>query len=107
MGQPFPDLKSNATILLQAAQPAMPKLASGKFGLTLTMAVLLHLHPDSEWIFGEMLRVTEGYLVVIGIEKQSNYKVLARQYRQDFESLGAIQIHDVLPTHTTRIFRPR
>jgi SAM-dependent methyltransferase len=112
MAKTFPDLHASATILNEAVETALPQMTDGQFDLTFTMAVRLHIHPDSEWIFDDMLRVTRGHLVVIENEDQSSYKIFPRKYREIFESRGAVQIHEewmgeALPNYIVRIFRPR
>lgn len=111
MGQHFPDLLLDATILNEPVETALPKLGDRQFDLTFTMAVLLHIHPDSEWVFDDMLRVTDKHLIVIENENQSSYKIFPRNYREIFESRGAVQIYEepveALPNYVSRVFRPR
>ena len=40
--------------------------------LVFTMAVLEHIHLDSEWVFSEMARIAKKYLITIEDEKNSS-----------------------------------
>ena len=65
-----------------------------QFGIVFTMAVLEHIHTDSEWIFPEMARITEKYLITIEDERSLSWRHFPRKYKKIFESLGMKQIQE-------------
>jgi SAM-dependent methyltransferase len=76
----FPDTAANATLLVGAAEETLPTFADGAFDLTFTMAVLEHIHPDSEAIFDEIRRITSGVLITIEDERSRSWRHFARDY---------------------------
>jgi SAM-dependent methyltransferase len=89
MRQTFPEL--SARIRIGTIEDLLP--VSPVFHLIFTVAVLVHIHPDSDWIFAEMAKKTRNYLITI--EDEVTYKSsrhVARNYQGIFESLGMKQI---------------
>lgn len=110
MAELFPDTASNATILNMPVEDAIVTLPDRHFALVFCKAVLLHIHPDSDWVFEHMARVTGGTLLVVENEDQQSYKLFPRQYRPIFEGHGMVQLDErTLPeignTYTARAFR--
>jgi 2-polyprenyl-3-methyl-5-hydroxy-6-metoxy-1,4-benzoquinol methylase len=66
----------------------------GQHDLVFTMAVLEHIHKDSEWIFTEIARVTKKYMITIEDERNISERHFPRNYRQVFEELGLHQISE-------------
>lgn len=105
----FPDMASHTQLHNSAAEEFMPKLEDDSFDVMYTMAVLLHIHPDSEWIFEHMVRATKKHLIIIEAEASVEYKLYARNYKAVFEGLGMTEVFSepmpVMPNYTTRIFK--
>lgn len=95
MGQYYPDLEKNATIITGSIEDWI-KTNNNKFELVFTMAVLEHIHNDSEWIFPEISKITKNYLITIEDEKTVSSRHFPRNYQNIFEKLGMKQIfwHD-------------
>lgn len=88
----YPELGSTATLINAPVEDSIGHMADGSFDLVYTMAVLEHIHPDSEWIFGEMARITRTLLVTVEDERGVSVRHTPRDYRQVFEGLGMRQI---------------
>lgn len=58
-----------------------------------TMAVLMHIHPDSDWIFKEMSARADN-LVMIEDERAKGPRAAVRNYRGIFEAIGMQQIEE-------------
>ena len=77
------------------------------------MAVLEHIHPDSEFVFSERVRIAKNFLITIEDERGLSWKHSPRNYRRVFESRGAVQVwgfacgevKGLSPTYVARIFR--
>jgi len=105
----FPEMAQAAKLNNSSAEEFMPSLSGRQFDVIYTMAVLLHIHPDSEWIFEHMARATGKYLVIIEAESSIEYKLYARNYKTIFEGYGMTEIFSeampVMGNYTTRVFR--
>jgi len=88
----YPELGSMATLINAPIEDVIGSMAARSFDLVYTMAVLEHIHPDSEWIFGEMARITRSLLVTVEDEHGVSVRHTPRNYRQVFEGLGMRQI---------------
>lgn len=90
MRERFPDMQP--TIYQGALEDRVKDL--GRYDLVFTMAVLEHIHRDSEWVFKEMARITQKCLITIEDEKNVSERHFPRNYRQIFESLGMRQVYE-------------
>jgi len=59
------------------------------------MAVLEHIPTESEFIFGEMCRITRHLLITIEDEQGISWRHFPRNYQRVFESLGLKQIEEI------------
>ena len=59
-----------------------------------TMAVLEHIHPDSEWIFEEMVSKANKHIITIEDEHGTSWRHFVRNYKNVFENLGLTQIYE-------------
>ena len=85
-----------------------------KAKLIFTMATLMHLHPDSEWVF-EKIAERCVYLITIEAETQNTANTVPRNYKDVFESLGMVQIkeqsmgdtmkHKTVEPYIARVFK--
>jgi SAM-dependent methyltransferase len=103
----FPEL-AGVPVTTTPIEETAPKWRRNQFDLTFTMAVLLHIHPDSEWVFQHIAKATRS-LFVIEAEEVSRWHIFPRNYAQVFTALGATQIAEYpdvagLPLYTGRLF---
>ncbi|WP_058307192.1 class I SAM-dependent methyltransferase [Gracilibacillus massiliensis] len=109
----FPKLADEADIIQSPVENVIKHLATDHYDLVFTMAVLEHIHPDSEWIFQEIARVTKSYLITFEAEQADKWRIFPRNYRDIFESLGYKQIEESsgsqlkLANYTLRIFKKK
>lgn len=66
---------------------------NNQFNLTFTMAVLAHLHQESNWVFKEIARVSQA-LIIIEPETATSWHIIPRKYKPILESCGMIQIYE-------------
>ena len=93
MKDEFPEMTSHSTILLGPVESRIREIDDKKISLTFTMAVLMHIHPSSHFIFSELSRVTNDYLLTI--EREFEYGPpynFPRDYGKIFTGLGWRQI---------------
>lgn len=108
----FPTLYENATIIHSPIENIIKEIPNNQYHVVFTMAVLEHIHPESEWIFKEMARVTKSYLITIEAETAKNWRLFPRNYKVIFENLGMKQIEANtgekelgLGAYTIRVFK--
>lgn len=89
----FPEMAQQIQIYNAPAENVLPILDAASFDLVFTMAVLEHIHQDSEWLFREIARVAKQYLITIEDEEHISWRHFPRNYRKIFERLGLQQIH--------------
>jgi SAM-dependent methyltransferase len=98
MRETYPLLAAAATIHNAAVEEVIRTLPDSSFDVVFTMAVLEHLHPDSEWVFAEMARICRGVIVTIEDEVGRSPRHVPRHYKSIFESLGLEQIEELDPS---------
>jgi SAM-dependent methyltransferase len=79
-----PDLASEADIYQGEIENIITEFESGEFDIVFTMAVLEHIHPDSEFIFEEIARVADEYIVTIEDEASTSHRHVPRNYKDIF-----------------------
>ena len=92
--QSFPEMARSTKIHNAPVEEIIKAFEDDEFDIVFTMAVLEHIHRDSEWIFAEMIRITKNYLITIEDEKGISWRHFPRSYRKVFEPLGMIQIEE-------------
>ena len=97
MKKTYPEMSNNISIHHAFLEKLMPAIKDDFYDTTFTMAVLLHIHPTSEFIFKEMVRTTKKFIVLIEDEPTwPGYKVwraIGRKYKPIFENLGCTEIY--------------
>lgn len=90
--QTFPELATHAEIYNASVEEVIRTIPDGAFNIVFTMAVLEHIHKDSEWTFREMARVAKDYFITVEDEKSSGWGHFRRNYQKIFERLGFEQV---------------
>ena len=95
MVKTYPKMAKEIKIYNNPVEWVIKNYESNYFDLVFTMAVLQHIHPDSEWIFPEMARITKKYLITVEDEKGVSWRHFPRNYKQVFDSCGMKQIYEL------------
>src|SRR5262249_44077703 len=74
----FPRVAQRARLVNEPIETAVARFSDGEFDVVYTMAVLEHIHPESEWIFAELARITRGVLVTIEDERGISWRHFPR-----------------------------
>ena len=96
MGETYPDWAANVRIHNSSIEDALPPMESNRYGLVFTMAVLEHLHTDSERCFADIARITRDHLITIEDENKVSWRHFPRLYQRIFEPLGLQQIEETV-----------
>lgn len=83
-----PEMRSHAVIYNAAVEDVIRTLPDRGFDLVFTMAVLEHIHKESEWVFEEIVRITARYLITIEDERSSGWGHFRHNYGRIFRGLG-------------------
>lgn len=95
MKRHYPDMTRHADIYTAPVEEIVGKFSDNQFDLIYTMALLQHIHPSSEWIFPELVRITKKYLITIENEKVETWRHFPRDYKNIFESLGLKEVQEI------------
>lgn len=98
MRQSFPGLDQRAKIYLGSAEEILPTIPSSSYDVVFTMGAAMHIHPASNFIFGEMARIARKYICSLEPEVANSNFVFARNYRRVYEHYGCSQLKSVLIT---------
>lgn len=89
LAKTHPELAKVATLRCGTIESTLPDLPDGHFDLVYTMAVLEHLHPDSEKeVFEQMVRVAKKHVFTIEDEACTSWRHFPRDYSEIFGGLG-------------------
>jgi SAM-dependent methyltransferase len=91
----YPEMAHEAKIYIAPAEEVIRQFGDGEFDIVFTLSTLMYIHPDSEWVFPEMVRITKSHLITIENEVDTSWKCFARNYREVFEGFGVEQIEEV------------
>ncbi|WP_067724751.1 class I SAM-dependent methyltransferase [Oceanobacillus damuensis] len=112
LNKTYPLLAQNAKIIHSPVENIIKELPSRGFDLVFTMAVLEHIHPDSDWIFEDIARITGSYLITIEAETAKHWRIFPRNYKKIFKKFGLKQVEEHhcdtksgLRGYTLRVFK--
>jgi SAM-dependent methyltransferase len=88
----YPEMAASASLINAPVEDAIRDLPSSSMDIVFTMAVLEHIHPDSEWIFDEIVRVAGSSVVTVEDEHGVSRHHTPRDYRAVFEARGLRQV---------------
>lgn len=87
----FPQL-ANMPVACGAIEEILPQVQDDAVNVIFTMAVLMHIHPDSRHIYKHMSRIASKYVITFEDEQSNNEYVFDRSYYRIFTRLGCKQI---------------
>ncbi|UFJ42541.1 class I SAM-dependent methyltransferase [Brevibacillus humidisoli] len=90
----YPDLAREAAIYNAPIEDVIATFKTNQFDMVYAMAVLEHIHPDSDWIFAEMARIAKSYIITIEAESSVTERHFPRNYKLVFEPFGFQQIEE-------------
>lgn len=86
-----PETAERARLIHAPLEQALPNLADGEFELVYSMAVLEHVHTDSDFIFEHIARVTRRFVLTVEDEFGNGPRHFRRNYERVFTPLGMRQ----------------
>ncbi|HYE98135.1 MAG TPA: class I SAM-dependent methyltransferase [Planctomycetota bacterium] len=92
MKEAFPQVAEKGHIVHSPVEDVIRTFPENGMDVVFTMAVLEHIHTESEWIFGEMARIAKRYVVVLENEVALSWRHFPRNYGKIFQDLGLTQV---------------
>jgi len=121
MAETYPALAAEGTFYGDAIEDVVPEMDDGAFEAVYSVETLQHLHPDVEWVFEELVRVTDDVLVTVENEGDAdrsgasppavNYvrddlPLYYRDWNRVFTDLGLVEVFaSEHQRDTVRVFR--
>ena len=107
----YPELAATR-IRVSSIEDAAPSFADNHWDVVFTMAVLEHVHTDSDWVFQHLARASRRFVVTVEDERGASVRHFPRNYRTVFEPLGLEEVesrHDLeswglSPSFVLRVF---
>ena len=121
MAEHYPRLAETGTFHVGAVEDVVPEFADDAFDVVYSVETLQHIHPDDEWVFGELPRITADLLVTAENEGNSpergrgdtavsyvddDFPLYHRDWKRVFADAGVAQlIREPTSRDTIRVFR--
>lgn len=70
----YPDLAAHGTFYLDAIEDIVGSFDDGRFDAVYSVETLQHLHPDAEWVFAELSRITDDLLITVENEGETDHQ---------------------------------
>ncbi len=121
MAEYFPELAATGTFQVSAIEDILPEMETNAFDVVYSVETLQHVHPDDEWVFEEIVRVTDDLLITAENEGNSpkrgredaavsrvddEFPLYHRDWKAVFSELGAAPLlREPGKRDTVRVFR--
>ncbi|EFW92676.1 Methyltransferase type 11 [Haladaptatus paucihalophilus DX253] len=132
MEDTYPTLAEEGTFHIDSIENTVPEFDDGRFDVVFSVETLQHLHPDDEWVFDELSRITDDRLITVeneggnGEEDEAEdengdeepdetdvnyvrdeFPLYYRNWNRIFTKRGFVEIDsEPLDRDTLRVFRP-
>ncbi len=92
----YPKTAGRARIYNSTVEALIKDFTNEQFDIVFTVAVLYHIHTNSDWIFPEIARITGKHLITIENEyATTSWMHFPRNYRKIFQSAGMKQVEKI------------
>ena len=121
MSEHYPRLAETVTFHAGAIEELLPTMDDGAFDVVYSVETLQHVHHDDEWVFEEVVRVTDDLLITAENEGNSptrgrqdasvsfvhdEFPLYHRDWKDVFSALGCAQlVREPGKRDTVRVFR--
>jgi SAM-dependent methyltransferase len=99
----FPKLKAN--IINSSIEDYILYLNDNKFDVIFTMAVIQHIHLDSNWIFEHIARINKKWLIIIELDLYRNYENIFTNLGYEQIEIRSCKLIQGLEKYKARIFK--
>lgn len=74
MEEVYPDLAAHGTFHLDGIEDIVGDFDDRHFDAIYSVETLQHLHPDAEWVFEELFRITDDLLITVENEGENDHR---------------------------------
>jgi len=89
----FPEMAKHSKFFHSTIEDIIKTFDNKQFDVVYAIAVLEHIHIDSEWTFEEIKRITNKYIILIEDETGTSSRHFPRDYKKIFTEMGCKQIY--------------
>ncbi|WP_224268663.1 class I SAM-dependent methyltransferase [Haloprofundus salinisoli] len=116
MRQAYPDLAAAGTFYIDAIENVVSEFDDDAFDVVYSVETLQHIHPDNEWVFDELARITADHLLTVEIEgdvdvnSDESQETNSERREADAETPEVNYVDDAVPLYYrrwSRIFSAR
>lgn len=83
MDENYPELADAGTFYADAIEHVVPEFEDGQFDAVFSVETLQHIHPDHDWVFSDISRITSELLITAEIEDSSEDDSVASESSED------------------------
>ncbi|WP_313694099.1 class I SAM-dependent methyltransferase [Halorarum halobium] len=65
MRETYPEVAAAGTFFPEAIEDVVGEFEDGRFDAVYSVETLQHIHPDAEWVFAELARITDDLVVTV------------------------------------------
>jgi SAM-dependent methyltransferase len=116
MRDAYPELAAAGTFHFEAVEDVVETFDDGAFDAVYSVETLQHIHPDADWVFAELARITADLLVTVENEPDGDgagvnfvsteIPLYYRDWSRVFEDLGLVEVDVAVGDRDTmRTFR--
>jgi len=115
MAETYPELADRGTFYHNTIEAVIEDFADGQFDAVFAVETLQHIHPESVWVFDELVRVTDDLLITVENEGDSDgtaesevtyvsedIPLYHRDWNRIFTDRGLVEIDAVVGERDTR-----
>ncbi|WP_299263651.1 class I SAM-dependent methyltransferase [Halorientalis sp.] len=84
MAATYPDLAAGGTFHCDAIENAVTDFPDDRFDAVYSVETLQHIHPDADWVFAELARITADLLVTVENEGEDGDEAVVNYVQDDF-----------------------
>jgi SAM-dependent methyltransferase len=84
MATTYPDLAAGGTFHCDAIENAVTDFPDDRFDAVYSVETLQHIHPDADWVFAELARITADLLVTVENEGEDGDEAVVNYVQDDF-----------------------
>ncbi|WP_135304635.1 class I SAM-dependent methyltransferase [Haloarcula amylovorans] len=115
LAETYPELAATGTFHAAAIEEYVETVEDGSFDAVFSVETLQHIHPDAEWVFDDLARITDDLLLTVenesGEDGEVNYvdediPLYYRDWNRVFTERGFVEVESsVQKRDTVRVFR--
>jgi len=92
MKKEYPNAHNNSNIINASLEDSLPQFKDNSFSLVFSIYVLFTIHPENNFIFEHIARISKKFIITIEAEDMVTKRCYPRNMKKIFEKLGFKEI---------------